>query len=170
MTDPGPRYLALFVVAYTVWILLSWSRTAEQLAVGAVLSALVAVACAPLGPVAAPWSVLRPRRLLGVATTTVWAMGQIIRANLTLSRRIWSPSRPIRPGMVIVPTEVDSEGELTVVGLVTSLIVDNQLIDIDRERHEMLFHTVWVDSVDPSVNREKTSGPVEERVRAIRRG
>jgi multicomponent Na+:H+ antiporter subunit E len=72
--------------------------------------------------------------------------------------------------MVIVGTEVDSEGELTAVGLVTSLIVDNQLIDIDRARHQMLFHTVWVDSLDPSVNRQEINGPVEARVQAIRRG
>lgn len=169
ISESGRRRVALFVLAYTIWILLSWTRTVEQLAVGAALSVIVAAACAPLGPVLAPWSMLRPRRLWAIVATAFWAVGQIVRANLSLSRRIWAPSRPIRPGMVIVATEMETEGELTAVGLVTSLIVDNQLIDIDRERHEMLFHTVWVDSDDPSVNRQEINGPIEARIHAITR-
>ncbi len=164
------RGLALFSVAFAGWILLSWTATLEQLIVGAVASALVAVACAPLGPVAAPWSALRPRRLAGIVTTSGWALGHIVRANLSLSRRIWSPSRPLRPGFVIVPTEMETEGELASVGLISSLIVDNQIVDIDRGRHELLYHAVWIESGDPADNRRKINGPLEERIKAIVRG
>jgi multicomponent Na+:H+ antiporter subunit E len=163
------RGLALFCVAFAVWILLSWTATLEQLIVGAVCSVLVAVVCAPLGPVAAPWS-MRPRRMLAIATTSAWAVGRIVRANLSLSRRIWTPRPPLRPGMVIVATEMESEGELTAVGLISSLIVDNQIVDVDRSRHELLYHAVWIDSGDPADNRRKINGPLEERIRAIVRG
>jgi multicomponent Na+:H+ antiporter subunit E len=163
------RWLALWCLAFAVWIVLSWTRTAEQLIVGAVTAALVATACAPLGPVAAPWAVLAPRRLLATTRTILWSLTQIVRANLSLSRRIWTPSRPLRPGMVIVPSEIEAEGEWAAVGLVTSLIVDNQLVDLDRRRHEMLFHTVWVDTVDPAENRAQINGPVEDRITAISR-
>jgi multicomponent Na+:H+ antiporter subunit E len=161
------RWLALFCIAYATWIILSWTRTAEQLLVGAVFAAMVAVACAPLGPVAAPWLLLTPRRLVATLRTAVWAVGQIVRANLSLSRRIWSPRRPLRPGMVIVPTEMDTDGELAAVGLITSLIVDNQLVDLDRRRHELLYHTVWVDTEDPQHNRSKMNGPVEDHLKPI---
>ena len=84
-----------------------------------------------------------------------------MKSNLSLSRRIWSPSRPLRPGMVIVPTEMRSDAGLTAVGLVTSLIVDNQIVDIDRKRGELQYHAVWVDTEDPDANRKKINGPVE---------
>jgi multicomponent Na+:H+ antiporter subunit E len=163
------RVLALFVVAYTTWVLLTWTMTKEQLLVGAACSIVVAIACAPLGEVAAPWKALDPRRFVRLIATAGWALGRIVAANVELSRRIWSPRRPIRPGMVTVPTTMESDGELTAVGLVTSLIVDNQLVDVDRRRHQLLYHTVWVDSEDPEENRRHINGPVEDRVGAISR-
>jgi multicomponent Na+:H+ antiporter subunit E len=163
------RWLALFSTAYAGWIILSWTRTTEQLVVGAICSAIVAVACAPLGPVAAPWLLLTPRRLFAALRTAVWAVGQIVRANLSLSRRIWSPRRPLRPGMVIVPTDMETDGELAAVGLISSLIVDNQLVDLDRRRHELLYHMVWVDTDDPQQNRSQINGPLEDHLKAIAR-
>ena len=163
------RVLALFCIGYSTWILLTWTKTAEQLIVGALVAALVAAACAPLGPVAAPWVVLTPRRLWAALRLAGWSAVQIVRANLSLSRRIWTPSRPIRPGMVIVPTEMESDGELAAVGLVSSLIVDNQIVDLDRQRHELLYHSVWVDTEDKLRNRERINGPLEDRIEALSR-
>ena len=97
--------------------------------VGAAAAAVVATLLAPLGPVLAPWALLRPRRLAGLVRTARYVVVSMIGANNSLSRRIWSRSRPLIPGMVIVPTEMKTEGELTTVGVLTSLIVDNQIID-----------------------------------------
>jgi multicomponent Na+:H+ antiporter subunit E len=163
------RLFALFCVAYGTWVLLTWTKTAEQLLVGAVVAAAVAAACAPLGPVAAPWAVLAPRRLWAALRLAGWSVVQIVRANMSLSRRIWSPRRPIRPGMVVVPTAMDSDGELAAVGLVSSLIVDNQIVDLDRRRHELLYHSVWVETDDQRANRAKINGPLEDRIEALSR-
>jgi multicomponent Na+:H+ antiporter subunit E len=46
--------------------------------------------------------------------------------------------------MVIVPTSQRSAGGLTAVGLVTSLIVDNQLVDLDRDGAQLQYHAVEV--------------------------
>jgi multicomponent Na+:H+ antiporter subunit E len=159
------RWLALFCWAYLFWIVLTWTKTAEQLLAGVLAAAITAVACAPLGEVAAPWSLLRPRRLWATARLVVLSTARVVRANLSLSRRIWSPSRPLRPGMVVVPTAMRTEGGLTAVGLITSLIVDNQIVDLDRKRHELQYHAVWVDSTDPEHNRDRINGPVEADLR-----
>lgn len=163
------RWLALFVLGFATWVLLTWTLTLEQLVVGVVFAAVVATACAPLGPVARPWLVLAPARLFAIVRTAVWALGQIVRANVGLSRRIWAPSLPLRLGMVIVPSDMESEGEYTALGIISSLIVDNQLVDLDRRRRELQYHCVWVESDDPERNRQRTSGPVEDRLKAITR-
>jgi multicomponent Na+:H+ antiporter subunit E len=61
------RVVALFCWAYGVWVLLTWTLTAEQLLLGAGIAAIVAVALAPLGDVPGPWQLLPPRRLAAAA-------------------------------------------------------------------------------------------------------
>ncbi|MDQ1488879.1 MAG: multicomponent Na+:H+ antiporter subunit [Actinomycetota bacterium] len=159
------RAVALFAWAYTVWVLLTWTRTFEQLATGVVAATLTAAVCAPLGPVAPPWALLRPARLAGAARLVGFAAVRIVKANLSLSRRIWSPSLPLRPGMVVVPTELRSDGGVTAVALISSLIVDNQIVDLDRSRAELQYHAVWIDSTEPDANRAVINGPLEARLR-----
>jgi multicomponent Na+:H+ antiporter subunit E len=155
------RTFALACWVMGVWVLLTWTRTAEQLIVGAVLSVAVAVALAPLGDVAGPWRLLDPRVAKRLAGLTFVALRRILIANLRLARRIWSPSLPLRSGMVIVPTTQRSELGLTTVGVVSSLIVDNQIVDVDRSRGRLLYHAVDVPPRDREVAREQINGPLE---------
>jgi multicomponent Na+:H+ antiporter subunit E len=160
------RVVALWIWTFGVWVLLTWTRTFSQLIFGVGLSLVVALGCAFFGPVAAPWAYLSPRRLVATIRLFVSALGRIVRANLSLARRIWTPSLPLRSGMVIVPTEFRSEGGLAAVGLITSVIVDNQLVDLDVAHRELQYHGVWVSS-DPKENRKRMNGPLEERLEGI---
>jgi len=99
------RLIALWCWSYLVWMLLTWTLTVEQLLFGAAIAVAVAVALAPLGEVAGPWRLLRPRALAGGARLLISAAGRVFLANLRLSRRIWDPRRPLASGMVITPTQ-----------------------------------------------------------------
>jgi len=155
------RVPALAAWCLLVWVLLTWTATAEQFAFGAAVSVAVALALAPLGPVAAPWSLFTPRRLRAVLALLVTSLGRIVLANLRLAARIWAPSRPLRSGMVITPTTQRSVFGLTVVGLLTSVVVDNQLVDVDRKRGELVYHAVAVPEPGPKHARAAINGPVE---------
>jgi multicomponent Na+:H+ antiporter subunit E len=158
------RVIPLFCWAYASWVLLTWTRTAEQLLFGAGIAAAVAVALAPLGDVARPWRLLTPRRLAGVVVLLALAARQIVAANLRLSRLIWDPRlrQRLRTGMIIVSTSQDTAAGLTTVGLVTSVIVDNQLADLDPSRGELQYHAVEVPAGGPEQAREHINGPVEQ--------
>jgi multicomponent Na+:H+ antiporter subunit E len=160
------RFLSVTVWAYGVWIVLTWTRTAEQLCVGLVIALLVSAALSPLGRVAAPWSVLRPRRLLAVLMLGCTALVRVVVANGRLTRRIWLPSRPLRSGMIIVETSARTDGELAAVGLISSLIVDNQLVDLDRDAHRLQYHAL---DVPPRGERAaaRINGPVERFLPAL---
>jgi multicomponent Na+:H+ antiporter subunit E len=160
------RVIALFCWAYLVWALLTWTLTVEMQLFGVALAVAVAVALAPLGEVAGPWALLAPRRLAGAVRLLVAAAGRIVVANLKLSRLIWhprlrEPGGPLRSGMVIVPTRYGQAGQLTAVGLITSLIVDNQITDLDRDRRELQYHAVVVPDGGPEQAREAVNGPAE---------
>ena len=75
------------------------------------------------------------------------------------SARSKSVKQRLRTGMIIIPTTQESAGGLTTVGLVTSAIVDNQLIDLDRSRKQLQYHAVEVPRPDQAV--EHINGPVE---------
>lgn len=157
------RVIPGFCWAYAAWILLTWTRTAEQLLFGAGIAAAVAVGLAPLGDVARPWRLLTPRKLAGAAVLLALAARKIIAANLRLSRLIWDPRlrQRLRTGMIIVPTSQDTPGGLTAVGLVTSVIVDNQLADLDPSAQQLQYHAVEVPDGGPEQAREHVNGPVE---------
>jgi multicomponent Na+:H+ antiporter subunit E len=156
------RALTIAVWAYAVWLLLTWTVTAEQLTFGALLAISVGVAFASLGEVAAPWSVLDPRRFVALLRLTIESALRVVRANVSLSRRIWSPSRPLASGMVIVPTEMRDDGELAAVGVITSVIVDNQIVDLDRRKHVLQYHAVQVPEGSGKQKAESVNAPVEQ--------
>jgi multicomponent Na+:H+ antiporter subunit E len=155
------RFVSTAVWCFLVWVLLTWTLTVEQLLVGLVVAVVVAAVLAPLGEVVAPWAVLRPRRGAAVVLLLGTALVRVVVANAKLTRRIWAPSRPLSSGMVVVPTAARSDGELAVVGLVTSLIVDNQIVDLDRDAHELQYHAVAVPDRDPDRARAAITAPVE---------
>ncbi|MGI8802232.1 MAG: Na+/H+ antiporter subunit E [Solirubrobacteraceae bacterium] len=156
------RLLALGTWSFAVWLVLTWMFTLEQLAVGAAVALVVAVAVAPLGPAARPWLLADPRRLAALLRLGVSILGRMIVANLRLTRRIWTPSRPVRSGMVIVPTAMTTDGGLAAVGLITSLIVDNQLVDIDRGAGLLQYHAIDVPDGGPNERRAAINGPIED--------
>jgi multicomponent Na+:H+ antiporter subunit E len=160
---------ALAVWAYAVWLLLTWTATAEQLIFGAVTSTAIGAAMLALGPVPSPWGVFGRRRLRELTALAGGSAVQIVRANLSLAVRIWSPRRPLRSGMIIVPTRARTEGELAAVGLITSLIVDNQLVDLDRSAHELQYHAVAVPRGGAAERAEAVNAPTERRVIRISR-
>lgn len=138
------RVGAIFCWAFLVWVLLTWTLTAEQLLFGALVAAAVAIALAPLGNAAGPWLLLDPRRLAGAFWLLAVTAGRIVRSNVRLARRIWDPRRPLASGMVIAETQQRSAGGLTAVGLMTSVVVDNQLVDLDPSRGQLQYHAVSV--------------------------
>jgi multicomponent Na+:H+ antiporter subunit E len=156
------RLIALWCWAYLVWVLLTWTLTVEQLLFGALIALAVAVALAPLGEVAGPWLLLRPRALAGGARLLVAAAARVLLANLRLSRRIWDPRRPLASGMVITPTREREDWALAAVGVISSLIVDNQLVDLDARARELQYHAVAVPDGGPEEAREQINGPVED--------
>jgi multicomponent Na+:H+ antiporter subunit E len=162
------RIWALGVWLYGFWLLLTWTVTAEQLVFGALVCIWLAVLMSALGPICRPWRVLAPRRLVAILVLIVDSLVRIVRANLSLARRIWSPSRPLRSGMLIVPTTMCIDGDVAAVGLITSLIVDNQIVDLDRSRRELQYHAVDVPT--PKQRYGRVNGPTERRVVEIRKG
>lgn len=152
--------LALFPWCLLVWVVLTWTLTLEQIGFGVLVAALVTVALAPRRRVAGPWLLFRPRNLAVVARLAGVVAVRIVAANLRLAAMVWRPHIPLRSGMVVVPTRMRSSGGLTVVGLLSSLIVTNQIVDTDRARHRLQYHAVEVPDGTRAAY-DEINGPIE---------
>jgi multicomponent Na+:H+ antiporter subunit E len=74
--------------------------------------------------------------------------------------------------MVITATRERTEGGLTAVGLITSLIVDNQLVDLDVAHARSQYHGVDVRAQaarEPERVAAAINAPIERRLRAFRK-
>jgi multicomponent Na+:H+ antiporter subunit E len=161
------RLASLWVWCFAVWLVLTWTISLEQELFGAGVALVVAFAISRLGAVIRPWAVLHPRRLAAVPMLLLEALGRVLVANVKLAYRVWAPSRPLRSGMVIVPTEQTTDAGLTAVGLITSVIVDNQIVDLDRGRRLLQYHAVAVPEGDREEKRAHINGPVERFLRPL---
>jgi multicomponent Na+:H+ antiporter subunit E len=63
---------------------------------------------------------------------------------------------------VIAPTRERTDGGLAAVGVISSLIVDNQIVDLDARAHELQYHAVAVPDGGAEKVRQKVNGPVED--------
>lgn len=137
--------ISLFIWGMAAWLLLTWSNQLEQVITGALLSVLMTAILLPLmDGVVRPWALLQPRRAAAVLKLIAVAAIRIVVANARLTRRIWAPSRPLQSGMVVVGTNARTDAELAAIGLISSLIVDNQLVDLNRDRNELQYHALEV--------------------------
>jgi multicomponent Na+:H+ antiporter subunit E len=164
------RVVALYIWAAAAWLLLTWTVTFEQLVTGGVVALVVAVGLCAFDEVAAPWRLLDPRVLFAAVRLVLSALARIVTANVELTYRIWAPSRPLRSGMLIVPTAMRTDGGVGGTGLITSLIVDNQITDLDRDRQELQYHAVAVPEGDRGERAKSVNGPVERLLAPIVRG
>jgi len=165
------RRFALGVWAFAGWVLLTWTPfTWETEAVGLVAAGVTAVVLAPFGEVARPWLIADPRRLADVIRLLARTLRGIVVANLKLSRLILTPSLPVRSGMVVVPTAAHTDGGLAAVGLLSSLIVDNQIVDVDRTRHLLQYHAVSVPDGGREAARAEINGPLERMLEPLTGG
>jgi multicomponent Na+:H+ antiporter subunit E len=161
------RVLALLAWCFLAWLMLAWMLTTESLVLGAAVSAAVALACAPLGTVAGPWVLLQPRRLVASVRLGADLLGRIVIANLRLSVWVWRGGKPPASGMVEVPTRWPGSGGVAATGLLSSLVVDNQIVDVDLEHRRLLYHAMDVPSGDADAAYAAVNGPIEARLRPL---
>lgn len=132
---------------------------------GAVVSVLAALVISPLGPAARPWLLVDLRRVGRFVALAGTCLVRIVRANIVLARRVWSPSLPLRSGMLVFPTKMKSDGAVTAVALVSSVIVDNQIVDLEPGRVQ--YHAIWVESTDPDEAYEAINGSLERLLQPL---
>lgn len=148
-TDAVAHYLTTFIACAVLWLLLSGSFAPIDLLWGMVVCTSVSALTYRFTAFGAPRWMQRPRGWLAFMRLLIEFVRQIIVQNVTLSRRVFSRTMPIKPGIVAVPYTIRGDVPLTILSSLMTLTPDTVVIDIDQQKQIMYIHWIDVQTSDP---------------------
>ncbi len=167
------RRTVIFILSYVIWIFLVWpydfaTGKIDLWSLFAGLFAALVVALLfsdvfvkrhvkAINPVRYFWF------LLYIPVFTYYC----ILANIDVMYRVIHPSMPIEPGIVKVPTNLETRSGITALANSITLTPGTLTVDVDREEGILYVHWIKVEGEDLETTREKISGRFEWLLRRI---
>jgi len=146
----------LAVTLLGFWLLLSGHYTPLLLGLGVVSVSLVMWLVKQLDRV--DDQPLYLSSLPRLASYLVWLFGQVVKANIDVSRRILNPRLPIQPVWQPLEFKLDSDLQKTLYASSVTLTPDTFTTRIEDGR--LLVHALWPESIE-----DLRKGEMQERVR-----
>jgi multicomponent Na+:H+ antiporter subunit E len=158
------KYLALFILTFLFWLLLTFNLSPVNLAAGAVAALITSILFARyfFGNVV---KFIQPRRYFWLLVYLVIFAWECIKANLDVAYRVLHPSMPIKPGIVRVKLELKSDFARTM--LANSITMTPGTISVDIVDDELFVHWIYVKSEDPAEYSQKIAGRFEKYIKKI---
>jgi len=158
------KYLTLFALLLVFWLLLSGQVDPADphqrylIGCGVVSSALATVVAARVGFLYQEGDLFRivARQLPYLA----WLLVQIIRSNVDVAARVWSPRAPIEPEMLHVPYETGSSLTTVIFANSITLTPGTVTVMVNEQARDILVHALVP-------NRQEGLWEMHDRVRAL---
>lgn len=149
------RALSLAVVLAVVWLLLSGHYTPLILSFG--VASVVAVVAISLRMDVVDHEGLPIHLTRHFPWYWIWLGGEIVKANIDVARRIWSPSLPISPTLFLL--RASQPGELGQVIYANSITLTPGTVSVSLNDGKILVH-----AIARSVGDELAAGEMDRRV------
>ena len=158
------RTLALFILSFIFWLLLTWDLSAANLVAGAAAALLTALLFAKyfFHKVV---KFIQPIRYFWFLVYLLIFIWECIKANFDVAYRVLHPAMPIKPGIVKVKLELQSDFARTM--LANSITMTPGTISVDIVGDELFVHWIYVRSEDPEVYSQKIAGKFEKYIKKI---
>ncbi len=144
-THPGRDFLYLFILLFIIWIALTSSFTWQELSTGIIISLVLSLFLyrrySDLG-----LPPLEGRRVAFFFIYLLVLFKEIIKANLDVAYRILHPKMPIKPGIVIIKTELKQD--LAKMILANSITLTPGTFTLDILGDNLLIHWINVKTED----------------------
>jgi len=158
------RTLALFILTFAFWLLLTFDLSLPNLAVGAVASLVTALLFARhffrhVG------RFLQPARYFWLLVYLFIFTWECIKANFDVAYRVLHPAMPIKPGIVRV--HLDLKSDFARAMLANSITMTPGTISVDIVGDELYVHWIYIRSEDPAVYSQQIAGRFEFYIKKI---
>ena len=158
------RYLALFLLTFVFWLLLTFDLSVPNLIAGGA-AALVTSLLFTKYFFRKVVKFIQPVRYFWLLVYLVIFTWECIKANFDVAYRVLHPAMPIKPGIVKVHLELKSDFARTM--LANSITMTPGTISVDIIGDVLYVHWIYVRSEDPEVYSRKIAGKFEKYIKKI---
>jgi len=158
------KKVAFFLLLLATWLLLTWSHDAQDVFVGIGFSLVLAAALGRIYP-KVPEGLLEPRRWLWFLLYIPYFIYYCIKANFDVAYRVLHPHVPIRPGIVRVRTELQSD--LAKTFLANSITLTPGTLTVDIDGQDLYIHWINITTDDPKEQTETIVRRFERMLKEI---
>lgn len=174
-----PAFIATAILCYVIWLCLTGQipgiftgeASAQILIAGAVVSILIALLAGRFFIHRKPFHLYNPLRLLTLGFYCIIVLPwEILKANVDMALRAFSPKLRIKPGFVKIPVEdIKSEYGLAMLANSITLTPGTITMDIVEQdgKHYYYIHWINVESENPEEAGRMIKGRMEKWVRRI---
>ncbi|MDI6840154.1 MAG: Na+/H+ antiporter subunit E [bacterium] len=133
------RRLSFVIVAFVIWVLVTWSLSWQELTIGLVVVLFTSLLFGESFP---GFKIFSPKRIGWlIYYIPVWIFACIL-ANLDVAYRAIHPKMPIKPGIVKIRTSLKSDIGKTVLANSITMTPGTMTVDINGEY--LYIHWIWV--------------------------
>lgn len=139
------KRIVLFITAFILWLLLTWTLNWQYLLVGIVVAFLVAILFGNLA-VQEPKKFFQINRWFWLACYIPMFIWECIKANIDVAYRVLHPKMPIKPGIVKVKTTLKTDMAKT--ALANSITMTPGTLSVDIEGEYLYIHWIYVQATE----------------------
>lgn len=165
-----PAVISTFIISYAFWILLTWSFSAQELIVGAVVCLAVALFSARFFIHERSFWFFNPLKAL--CALVFWLgvfMAELFKANVDMAKRCFTGCRNINPGIVKVPVDLKSDYAQAALANAITLTPGTITMEITEEEGQTYYYIHWIDVTKPSGKEagDEIKGTLEKWLRRV---
>ncbi len=158
------QFLFTALVLFGLWLLFTGTLDPQEVAVGALLAAAIALFTHRRFTTAGLQN-LSPVRILCLLAYLPYFTWQMIKANLDVAYRALHPRMPLNPGIVRVKTQMTSDiGKMAVANSIT-LTPGTLTLEVDGDT--LYIHWIDVKTTDPEEARRQIPGVFERCLKRV---
>ena len=148
-----PAVISTFCLCFVVWVLLTWSFTAQEMIAGAVVSLAAALFASKFFIHENAFWLFNPMKLGALIVYVFIFLRELVKANMDVARRVFGGCKDVNPGIVKVP--VDLKGDYAQAMLANSITLTPGTItmDIAEQDGKTWYYIHWIDVAE--ADREK---------------
>jgi len=158
------KYIALFILAFIFWLLLTFNLSFSNIIVGFVASIITATIFGKYF-VKDVVPFLQLRRYFWLIIYLFIFTWECIKANFDVAYRVLHPAMPIKPGIVKVKLGLKTNIAKTI--LANSITMTPGTITVDIIDDYIYVHWIYVYSENPDEYSQKISGKFEKYIKKI---
>lgn len=154
-------FLGNILLAIT-WAAMTGAFTAANLATGFVFGYLALYLAQPV--IGASSYFLKLRQVLGFVLFYLW---ELVLANLRVAHDVATPGFRMRPGVIAVPLDARTDGEITMLANLITMTPGTLSLDVSDDRSVLYVHVMYLG--DPDEVRREIKDGLERRILAMLR-